>query len=215
MKQIILGLLFLLLAVPSLSQSNQIDTEQDKIKMFMTTFTVENNKRAERIGSIAVEFTGEFESLPVELEKSLLDAFPNHKFVLAKMLKFHNNWHPENLIIVTDKGSNEVTSYAWDLAFSGVSDSFRNILSLYQAKSKEDALSKVQVLSELLVFAGGGKVGKVESKKGIISSELYFSYSEGDKPFRILKVKSDKHFRFGRIAFINPVGGKEGSALEN
>jgi hypothetical protein len=212
MKQIILGLLFLLLTIPVLSQSTQLNTERDQIKTFLTNFTIEHNKR-EQSNGIAVEFTGEFQPLPSELEKSLLEAFPSHKFVAAKMLKFHNNWRPETLIVVANKDSGKVTSYAWDLAFSGVSGSFRNILSFYRAKSKEDALLKVQVLSKLLVFVGEGKVGKVESKNGMISSELYYSYSEGDEPFRVLQVKLDKKFRFGRIALINPKSGKDDSAV--
>jgi hypothetical protein len=208
----LLTALFLLLSSPALPQTLSSDVKREKVIKFLSNFTAQHNKHAAQSGGLAVEFTGDFELLPNGLEQSLLASFPNHRFVIAKMLKFHNNWAPVVLLIVTDNNSGEPVAFAWDLTFDNASDSFRGILSSYQAMSKKDALSKVRALSELLVLSGHGRVGEVKSKSGSISSELYF-YTEEHKPWRVLRVSLDKQLRFGRITLINPKSGEDDSEI--
>ena len=205
LKFLALTLLTLFLHVSVLSQSVE---KQDKLRVSLDKIVEQFNERQKNSG-VPVEFTGKFATLPNELENSLSLAFPNHKFVIAKLNFFHWSWQPGvHLFLVTDKDTGDVVSFAWDLWFSGVSDSFKEFLSQYSASSSKDALSKVETLSNLLVFPTNGRVGKVKKKKGFLTSELYV---RSDDPWRVLKVRVDKKFRFERIAFVNPKDGKEDS----
>jgi hypothetical protein len=192
-------------AILTLSQTSLSAPHQDGISDYLKRFATEYN-RGQRSGGIPVNFTGDFTELPDNLNTALLRAFPNHRFVVANMLYFHYTWYPGlHLILVTDKATGNVTSYAWDLWFNGVSDSFRDLLSLYPSKTDGDALSKVKVLSELLVFPTNGCIGKLENKNGLISCELYI---RSDEPWRVLRVRRDGQIHFGRTALINPKNGK-------
>lgn len=198
------------LCILSVTNASQANANHTRIDSFLKTFVPEHNKH-EKHGGIPVQFTGEYTTIPDELQQSLLATFPKHRFVVANMLYFHYTWYPGvHLFIVTDKDTGDVVSYAWDLWFSGVSDSFRGLLAQYRASSKQEALSKVQSLSELLVFPTKGRVGKLENKSGAIYSELYI---RSDSPWRILRVKLDRRLRFGQMALINPQTGKDASRL--
>lgn len=203
---------FLILCSSTFGQISPIE-DKANLKKFLNEFVSDHNKQALEKGGIGVQFTGNFESLPVDLENSLSENFPNHKFAIANMLYFHYTGYSVKLILVSEIISHKVTAYAWNLPFSGVSDSFRKILSNYQASSEKDALAKVKVLSRLLVYTGNGNVGEIKYENGKISSELFYEYSGKKEPFRILKVDLDKDFQFGKIELINPVDNKEGSEI--
>lgn len=221
-----LRLLFIILSFSGLNttvfaQHTDPEINTQNAVNFLKTFVIEHNKNAERGRGISVEFTGGFIELPTELKSDLSVNFPNNQFIIAKMTKFNTSPYPETLLLVADTKSGNIISYAWDLAFDGVSDSFRNTLNFYNAKSENDALGKVKVLSNLLTFLGEGKIGKATIKrnhfffcwieKDVISSELFYPYQPDGKPFRVLQVSLNNKLKFGEIKLINPFAGKEGS----
>jgi hypothetical protein len=110
-----------------------------------------------------------------------------------------------NILIVTDAVSGEIVGHKWAVWFSSGTESFNQLLEAYQAESAEDALEKVRVLSKLIVSLNDWEIGKVYIKGRTITAEL----GKSEEPWRILKVKTDKRNRFGRMAFINPKDGKE------
>jgi hypothetical protein len=220
MKYVRLAFILIYLCCFQLAIYAQPPQSQEAVN-FLKEFVIEHNKNAERRGGIGVEFTGKFKELPAELAKDLSSSFPDHQFIVAKMNKFHMGIYPETLLLITDAQTGIVTSYAWDLPFDGVSDSFRKFLNFYNAKSKIDAIKKVKALSDVLIFVGEGRVGNVEIKrnacfscwvqKDLVVSELFYSYQPGDIPFRILEVQINDKLKFGDIKLINPFDGKEGS----
>jgi hypothetical protein len=163
-------------------------------------------RNGEKPSSLHNRFT-EFIPIRSDLQSSLLLTFPQHRFFVAKTLYTH--WMPDdgdaNILIVTDAVSGEVVGHKWAIWFSGGTESFNHILETYQAQTPEDALEKVKVLSELIVSLNNWKIGKVYFKGRTITAELGGS----EEPWRILKVKTDKRNRYGRMAFINPKDGKE------
>ncbi len=172
--------------------------KEDKIVRFVKDLIVKlNNKK-----SLTYSFTGEFRTLPEDLEKSLTTNFPKHRVKVAALEYFHYSSMPTSIIVVTDAESGEVLSYCGDIFVFGCDESepFYDLLSAYEARSKKDALEKVRVLSKLIVYPDW-RVRRVYMKGKTIYSEFDTGLKD---PWRILKVSLDKQKRFSRFVIVNP-----------
>ncbi|SRR6266404_1574947 len=185
------------------SAFSQQKQSEENVGVYLQSYLKVNS---ERPSSLCNRFA-EFIPLPSGLQSSLLSAFPKHRFFVAKTLFTH--WVPDdgkaNILVVTDATSGEVIGHKWAIWFSNGTEPFNHILQEYQAQSPEDAMEKVRVLSKLIVSLSDQETGKIQIKRRTITAELGVS----ERPWRILKVKIDKRNRFGRMAFINPINGKE------
>ena len=185
-------------APPLLAGQSVPDSAQDKVARFVEDFVVKMNKEK----SLAYKFKGEFRTLPEDLEKSLLENFPNHRFRVAVLWYSHYSEMPTSLLVVTDTNNGEVLSYCGDIFVFGCDDSapFSYLLSSYRAVSKKDALEKVTVLSKLIVYPDW-RIRRVYIKGKTIYSEFETGLKD---PWRILKVSLDKQNRFSRFVIVNP-----------
>ena len=192
---LLVGVLF---SSASLAGAEQ-DSSREKVVEYLQVYLKALN---ERPGSLQNRFT-EFLPLSPDLESALLNAFPQHRFYIAKTLFSH--WRHDdgkaNILIVTDAESGQVLGHKWQLRFSGQTESFNHILSAYQAQSPGDAVQKVELLSKLVVsMSNWGAEWKpnAQIKDRTITSEIF-----RDENFRlVLKAKIDKKNRFGRMAFV-------------
>lgn len=155
--------------------------------------------------SLHPQFFDEFVPLPEELVEHLRATFARHRFTVAKVYLSH--WGPgdvrTHILLVTEAISGEVVAHQGELFFfEGASESFYQFLTNYPATSRQDAISKVKLLSALMVAsAKAGSVGKVKLNGNTITSELHL----WGKPWRILKVQVGHENKFGRITMINAI----------
>jgi hypothetical protein len=195
-----------LISLPEARSQIASSSGQDAVSKYVENLVAKFNVEK----SLAYRYSGGFNPIPAELEAALAAAFPQHRFKVAVVEYAHYQWHPASILIVQDAATGEALAYCGDVfVFGGQgSESFKEILSSYQAHSKEDALEKVALLAKLIVFPDW-RVGKVSMKNKMIEAEFDTGLQTPKRPFRILRVPIDEQHKFGRLAIVNPVSGKE------
>lgn len=148
-----------------------------------------------------------FPVMPKKLNEALLFAFPKHRFTHIKLEASLRSIVsiPADFILVSDANSGEIVGFI-SSTYRVASESFKNLLTAYQAKDKEDALNKVLILSELIAYPDDDRVGRVFFKGSKIHAEVIGTF----EPYLTLKVNVDSNLRFGWAKFINVKKGKEG-----
>jgi len=200
-------LLLVLSVVPATTQTMPLPlmSGQDQEWQSKVTEFLETNQELRKYYNC--RFTGEFRSLPENLQAELEHAFPKYKFFIANMEVYLDPpTKKHDLILVTDAESGTVVSFVWFFSWTMPSASFEQILLGDKVKSKEETLNRVKSLAELIVYTGNGKVGKATLQKGKITVEML----NGEEVFRILEVKIDKESRLGRLTIRRQDGRKIG-----
>ena len=111
-----------------------------------------------------VGFTGDFRKLPSGLEAELEEYFPEYAFSIAEMWFLH--WGPEdvNLIVVTDRESGSVVSYAWAPWFDASAGSLQFVVNQYKWGAYCSGSPIARALAHLLALAGDRNLGKMEAE---------------------------------------------------
>lgn len=149
-----------------------------------------------------------FPVMPKKLSEALLYAFPKHRFThveldagLRSIVSI-----PADFILVSNADSGEIVGFI-SSTYRVASESFKNLLTVYQAKDKEDALNRVLILSELIAaYPWDDRVGRVFFKGSEIHAEVISTF----EPYLILKVHVDSNLRFGRAKLFDVKKRKEG-----
>lgn len=198
-------LLVLLSAIALVAQTSSVtsNTQQDEAQRKKLVEYLESQELKIQ-KSFTCSFTGEFLSIPEDLQGQLAQAFPEYRFHIAKMVVFIDLPPKKyDLILITNTATEEVEGFVWGNYWTlPPSVSFEGILKGHQAKSKEEAISKIKTLVMLLVHTSNDTVGNAKIHRGKVKVELI----RGDGVFRILEVKIDKRLRFGRLAVTGPDG---------
>lgn len=175
--------------------------KQDKSLNKIIEFLNSSEELANYSDSRSVEFTGEFRSLPDEIQSELNQNFPEFNFYIAKVIVLID-WPPAkyNLILIANAVSGEVKGFVWaNYWMLSPSKSFQSLLEGLPAKSKDDAIAKMKTFAKLLVFANddkkGDAIGNVKNKNRKIKVELI----RGEGVLGIVEVEIDKCLRFGRL----------------
>ena len=160
---------------------------KEKVATYLTRYLAEFNNREH---SLHNQFYGELIPIQDALKAKLTETFSKHDFVIARTMYTH--WVPNdgsaNILLIVDKEKGEVVAHQWAMWFSGASETFYQVLDRYPAKSKEDALNKIKVFSELIVFSTpNGNVGTSKLSKNKIELEL----KRGNDVWRVLQVPID------------------------
>ncbi len=151
----------------------------------------------------ATLFSGEFFPVADDLKKRLATAFPLHSFALAEMLLFHHVWGTgTTLVIMKDSKDGRVADCVSDnLGRQSLLGKVADLLTLYPARDANDALFKVQTLSELLAAPRSLRIASVQRDSGTITT-LFCSRFGGPVDYGMtLRVPIDHELRFGRISF--------------
>jgi hypothetical protein len=149
-------------------------------------------------------FTGDFRSIPKALNNELNLAFPECKFYIAKMRVLIDAPSKDyNLILVTNAFTGYVKGFVWGNYWTICpSNSFKKILKGQQAKSEEDALSKVKTFAKLIVYTNNDQIGDAKIQNGEVNVELI----RGKGVLGILKVRMNKNFKFESLVITDAKG---------
>jgi hypothetical protein len=141
-------------------------------------------------------FTGKFRPIPDDLKSDLQQAFPEYRFLIAKVLGiFHPPYKEYHMILVIDSKSNVVKSFVWgEFWMLPTASTFKNILKEHKVKSKEEAINHVKLLARLILYTIDGEVGDAAIQGETLRISLLTTKT---KPISTLEVKVNKKFRFG------------------
>jgi len=164
-----------------------------------------------------VVFRGKVIALPEALSESLKLSLYLHRFTIVSVDRSLGIGYMENkLIIVTDAKSGEVVSSLWEWA-SESTGSFKEILSRYPEANWWEAVARLNLFANLILYPVKNYESFIESRVGSIrydrkekafTVELIKIYT----PYLLLRVEAeevDDHYKFGRISFIDAATGKE------
>ena len=186
------------------AQKKQSDEIESIVISFLNTSEELTNYS---LNGFTSKFTGDFVPISDELEKELIEKFPDYKFYIAKMLVAIDPPAREyDLILVVNTKSKEIKGHIWgEYALIHPSKSFKNILKGYQAKTTEDAIEKVKLVAKLIAFTSNNdKIGDAKVKNGKVQVELI----RGEGVFGILEVEINKCLQFDRLFITEPNGKK-------
>lgn len=151
-------------------------------------------------------FTGEFRTIPNELQSELSQNFPEYKFYIAKMLVLIDPPLVEyDLILITNASTAKVEGFIWgNYWMIRPSKSFEKVLKSHQAKSEEEAISQMKTFAKLIVFTNNDQIGNAKIQNGKVKVELI----RGKGVFSILEVEMNKCLQFDRLTITQPNGEK-------
>jgi hypothetical protein len=139
-------------------------------------------------------------AMPKKLQEALLYAFPKHRFMHVRL---ETSMRSTASTIVDFSLFGKIDGGEPEGFFSSTyriaSESFKDLLSAYQAKDKEDALNRVLILGELIAYLDDDRVGRVSWNGTTINAEVISTF----QPYLILKVHVDTRLKFGRVHFID------------
>jgi len=164
-----------------------------------------------------VVFRGKVIALPEALSESLKLSLYLHRFTIVSVDRSLGIGYMENkLIIVTDAKSGKVVSSLWEWALEPPG-SFKEILSRYPEANWREAVARLNLFANLILYPVKNYESFIESRVGSIrydrkekafTVELIKIYT----PYLLLRVEAeevDDHYKFGRISFIDAATGKE------
>jgi len=111
----------------------------------------------------SVEFTGEFATLPSDLERELGVIFPDIDFSIAKMLYLHWGLDPVDLLIAKDKKTGRIVTYLWSLWFTSPTSSFGRIFQSRQWVTVQELRGATVAVAKLVAHSMDGRIGDVSS----------------------------------------------------
>lgn len=150
-------------------------------------------------------FTGEFRSIPDDLEAELESAFPKSRFLIAEMEVYTDPpVRKRDLVLVTDGTTGVVTGFIWFFGWTMPSASFQRLLLGEKVTSKQRTLSQLRTLAKLIVYTGSGRLGKAYVRKAKISVELIAR----EEVFRTLEVRIDRKCLLGFLTIRRQDGKK-------
>ena len=165
-----------------------------------------------------VVFRGKVLALPEGLSESLKLSLYLHRFTIVSVDRSLGIGYMENkLIIVTDAKSGEVVSSLWEWASESTTGSFKEILSRYPEANWWEAVARLNLFANLILYPVKNYESFIESRVGSLrydrkekafTVELIKIYT----PYLLLRVEAeevDDHYKFGRISFIDAATGKE------
>lgn len=179
------------------------DETRDKVVAFLN-----NNQELRNYSDngFTSKFTGEYRSIPDELQSELNQNFPEYKFYIAKMnVLIDAPSKTYDLILIADAVNAEVKGFIWGNYWTlRSSKSFEKVLKGYQAKSEDEAVSQVKTLAKLIAFTNNDKIGDARIQNEKVKVELM----RGGSVFGILEVKINKNLQFDRLVITEPNGKK-------
>lgn len=184
-------------------ESQRTEGTSVKLKTFLeTSDELRNYSR----NGYASTFTGEFGSIPENIQVELNRDLPEYRFHIARMsVQIDPPITKYDLILVTSAHTGEVQGFVWGHYWMmPPSESFGQLLKGYQARTKDEALIKVNSFAKLIAYGASAEASQATVGQGKVKVKLL----RGHGVFGILEVQIDKRLRLGRLLITGPNGKK-------